>query len=171
MRTHANLKLFPWPPGRACSNPEGTVVFSWNFVPTKAGENRFVEDVKEIVSQHAGEALRASVLEDIRELLKRAEQGLCSVVREVDGVRIGDVDRMGRGKSIVLELRYWRHLSENPSKLVRIYFTEPEVEFDLLAISARAKEVGESASEQQDGHWREAERVLRTWWVSGQEAL
>lgn len=167
MRKTGPLQLASWPPGRACScgSPEcDTKHWGWSFV--EDDPEAFLETIEGIANAQRSEERKKYFLREVLILLERAECGKCTVVTvEPDGSRVGDVDRMDYGESIILELRCHTALDENPETVLRIYFTEPTQELDLVAVSAERKDRTPGGKLQQDDHWRSAEMKVRRWWM------
>ncbi len=84
----------------------------WTFVDD--GAARAVDEVNAIAAAQGSEEQGKYLLREVLTLLRRAQRGKCTVVETVDGERIGDVDRMDYGRSLVLELRCHVPLEGDP---------------------------------------------------------
>lgn len=166
MRRMAPLGLGPWPPGRACRCGSADCNLGhWEWRWIRDGRVDIVENIKSIAAAQPTEAQGKYLLREVATILVRASRDKCLVVETIDGIRVGDVDRLDHGRSIILELRCHTVLDGEPGSLLRIYFTEPQQGPDLLGVSVGRKVRSDRGRLQQDEQWRAAEVRVRRWWL------
>lgn len=163
---NTEFKPYPWPPGRACTEPAPHMYYEVQTYRGLRGD--FTKEFRSLLD-NLSETRKKQLVALVASAMRDAGLGkLLPVTRNGYGYRQGEVDQLRRGRGKILEIRLEELFDPPkniiPNKRLRLYFGEPLYPDVLVFFICEPKDATDKGLSQQNEHIDEAVKRADDWW-------